>query len=167
MAQAVTMFDSWFAGQRLSTTQRYLQVTANAIVKLNFQHSVSQPHCFFVFFLLFNSSSSFFQCAASPTHAKKKKRMRNALGSPFNNCLKKQKKRHWNKCEGGLCEGKISDQLTHQLAVAVIGERANGGLPFLINGVHYVETDAEIWGARKKLTKDVERKTIDFFFIIF
>jgi hypothetical protein len=46
MAQAVTMFDGWFAGQRLSTTQRYLQVTANAIVKLNFQHSVLQPHFF-------------------------------------------------------------------------------------------------------------------------
>jgi hypothetical protein len=46
MAQPVTMFDGWFAGQRLSTTQRYLQVTANAIVKLNFQHSVLQPHFF-------------------------------------------------------------------------------------------------------------------------
>ncbi len=41
---------------------------------------------------------------------RKKKRMRNALGSPFNNCLKEtKKKRHWIKCEGGLCEGKISD----------------------------------------------------------
>jgi hypothetical protein len=142
MAQAVTMFDGWFAGQRLSTTQRYLQVTlvtANAIVKLNFQLSVSRPHFFlFVLFLLFNSSSFFLQCAASPLHntyAKKEKTnkwMRNALGSPFNNCLKETKKRHWIKCEGGLCEGKISDQLTHQLAVAVIGERANGGLLFFL-----------------------------------
>ncbi len=103
MAQAVTMFDGWFAGQRLSTTQRYLQVTlvtANAIVKLNFQLSVSRPHFFlFVLFLLFNSSSFFLQCAASPLHntyAKKEKTnkwMRNALGSPFNNCLKETKKK--------------------------------------------------------------------------
>lgn len=141
MAQAVTMFDGWFAGQRLSTTQRYLQVTlvtANAIVKLNFQHSVLQPHFFVCIVSAVQFLFFFFQCAASPLHntyAKKEKTnkwMRNALGSPFNNCLKETKKRHWIKCEGGLCEGKISDQLTHQLAVAVIGERANGGLLFFL-----------------------------------
>jgi hypothetical protein len=101
MAQAVTMFDGWFAGQRLSTTQRYLQVTlvtANAIVKLNFQLSVSRPHFFFfVLFLLFNSSSFFFNVQlhryTTRTQRKKKKRMRNALGSPFNNCLKETKKK--------------------------------------------------------------------------
>lgn len=81
MAQAVTMFDGWFAGQRLSTTQRYLQVTlvtANAIVKLNFQLSVSRPHFFlFVLFLLFNSSSFFFNVQlhryTTRTQRKKKK----------------------------------------------------------------------------------------------
>lgn len=77
MAQAVTMFDGWFAGQRLSTTQRYLQVTANAIVKLNFQHSVSQPHFFVCIVSAVQFLFFFSQCAASPLHntyAKKEKK---------------------------------------------------------------------------------------------
>ena len=79
MAQAVTMFDGWFAGQRfLSTTQRYLQVTAKTIVKLisniPFRSRVLNLFCF----AEFNSSCYLFfffnvQPHHHTTHTKKKK----------------------------------------------------------------------------------------------
>lgn len=75
MAQAVTMFDGWFAGQRLSTTQRYLQVTANAIVKLNFQHSVSQPHFFCLYCFCCSIPLLFFSmCSFTATQHVRKER---------------------------------------------------------------------------------------------
>lgn len=79
MAQAVTMFDGWFAGQRfLSTTQRYLQVTAKHDRQTHFQHSVSQS-LFLICFVLLNSIPLvifiFFnvQPHHHTTHTKKKK----------------------------------------------------------------------------------------------
>lgn len=90
--------------------------------------------------------------------------MRNALGSPFNNCLKetKKKKRHWIKCEGGLCEGKISDQLTHQLAVAVIGESAN---EWRVTFSLKTEYTIMLWRARTTKESGKEKKKRSTFFL--
>lgn len=63
-----------------------------------------------------------------------------------NNRKKNLKLRHWIKCEGGFCEGKITNQLTHQLAVAVIGERAIGEL---LSKKNKMEGDTMIKGGRR------------------
>lgn len=62
----------------------------------------------------------------------------------------------------GLCEGKISDQLTHQLAVAVIGESAN---EWRVTFSLKTEYTIMLWRARTTKESGKEKKTIDFFSI--
>lgn len=159
------MFDGWFAGQRLTTTQRYIQLTANASHK-----RIPNLPLHATDFSFSNCLNFFFCCsfplnryAASTTQLTQWKIEEECLWLSFYNDFKK-KQTALDQCEGGFCDGKISNQLTHQLAVAVIGERAIGRLlKKEKRRVHYGKGGRWIGMKQTKLVK----KLIDFFYFEF